>query len=247
MKKTNLIISALVILCMCSCSFFTTSWGTGLKRDLSDTYGKMNSSDLAEMIKDPSVINDKDAGKELLKELGKRDDLSKLSQDEQTDVLNLMVNSSISSDSITSIIDKVSNSDDSTDATQLVEDILNLVDTVDTGAAKSILEDTDNIKNLDPSSAALATVCLVAQVAKEVNGIGSDVLVEKLSTVMSAADNSDAELESTIDTVIAELNLADQVDTMKVALKAAAELVKLDAEIFPGMELSSLISGSSGE
>lgn len=174
MKKTYLIISALLVMCTLAscaffdstCDFFTNSWGTNLKRDLSDNFSKMKSDQLAALINTPSVMNDKEASKKLLDELGKRDDITSLSAEDKNTVLNLMVNSSISAESLSSIINEVSNAGSGSDPKQLIDNILSNVDSCDVGAAVEILNDVDNLENLSGSSASLAMVCVVAQVAK---------------------------------------------------------------------------------
>ena len=97
MKKLLFLFSTFIIFILAGCDFFTTSWGTGARRNLEDTYSRLSSSELADLISDPNLINDTEAGKQLLAALGKKDDLSSLSVEQKNAVLNLSVNSSITS------------------------------------------------------------------------------------------------------------------------------------------------------
>lgn len=238
MKKTYLIISALLVMCTLAscaffdstCDFFTNSWGTNLKRDLSDNFSKMKSDQLAALINTPSVMNDKEASKKLLDELGKRDDITSLSAEDKNTVLNLMVNSSISAESLSSIINEVSNAGSGSDPKQLIDNILSNVDSCDVGAAVEILNDVDNLENLSGSSASLAMVCVVAQVAK------SSELTENLYKVMEDVNGG-----MTTDQALEDLKIkAEDRDALEVAFNAAVKLKELDAEIFPGMKIGSL-------
>lgn len=238
MKKTYLIISALLVMCTLAscaffdstCDFFTNSWGTNLKRDLSDNFSKMKSDQLAALINTPSVMNDKEASKKLLDELGKRDDITSLSAEDKNTVLNLMVNSSISAESLSSIINEVSNAGSGSDPKQLIDNILSNVDSCDVGAAVEILNDVDNLENLSGSSASLAMVCVVAQVAK------SSELTENLKKVME-----DVKGGMTTDEALVDLEIKDEDrDALEAAFNAAVKLEELDAEIFPGMTIESL-------
>ena len=240
MKKTYLIISALLVMCTLAscaffdstCDFFTNSWGTNLKRDLSDNFSKMKSDQLAALINTPSVMNDKEASKKLLDELGKRDDITSLSAEDKNTVLNLMVNSSISAESLSSIINEVSNAGSDSDPKQLIDNILSNVDSCDVGAAVEILNDVDNLENLSGSSASLAMVCVVAQVAK------SSELTENLDKVME-----DVKGGMTTDQALDDLEIkAEDRDALEAAFNAAVKLKELDAEIFPGMTIGSLFS-----
>lgn len=213
-----------------TCDFFTNSWGTNLKRDLSDNFSKMKSDQLAALINTPSVMNDKEASKKLLDELGKRDDITSLSAEDKNTVLNLMVNSSISAESLSSIINEVSNAGSGSDPKQLIDNILSNVDSCDVGAAVEILNDVDNLENLSGSSASLAMVCVVAQVAK------SSELTENLYKVMEDVNGG-----MTTDQALKDLEIkAEDRDALEVAFNAAVKLKELDAEIFPGMKIGSL-------
>ena len=244
MKKTYLIISALLVMCTLAscaffdstCDFFTNSWGTNLKRDLSDNFSKMKSDQLAALINTPSVMNDKEASKKLLDELGKRDDITSLSAEDKNTVLNLMVNSSISAESLSSIINEVSNAGSGSDPKQLIDNILSNVDSCDVGAAVEILNDVDNLENLSGSSASLAMVCVVAQVAK------SSELTENLDKVKVMGDvDKVINGEITTDQALDDLEIkAEDRDALEAAFNAAVKLKELDAEIFPGMTIGSL-------
>ncbi len=228
----------LVALCFTSCSFFTTSLGTSFKRDLSDTYDKMSTSELADMITDPQLMCDPDAGKQLLASLGEKDDLTSLKPEVQNDILNLMVNSTISTEAITSVIDTLTNAGDNSDPADIISGVLDNINAVDTKATVALLDES-NIGNLNPSTAALAAVSLVAQVAKS-----SDIF-NKLDDVMTelgtVAQTPDSGRDAAISTAVSNLGIkTEDVEALEVAFKAVASLADSNAELFPGITLGSL-------
>lgn len=244
MKNKYLIISALFLMCAmtscafvdATCDFFTASWGTSLKRDLSETYGKMDSKQLADMIEDPAIMSDREAGKELLVELGKRDITEELSAEQKDDVLNLMVNSSITTDSLAAIVNEVTNVDGNTDPKVLASTILGQIDSADTKAVVKILSDIEKLPEVSGSSACLAVVCVVAQVAKN-----SDV-ADSPDTVMSTIKDFMTGSKD-MDQVATTLGISnDDKEALKAAIDAAGKLAEIDAEIFPGVKLSAIFS-----
>lgn len=246
MKNTYLIISALVMMCTMSscafvdatCGFFTTSWGTELKRNLSETYGKMESKQLADMIDDPAVMNDKDAGKQLLVELGKRDDVKNLSAEQKDNVLNLMVNSSVSTESVAAIVSEISNANGSSDMGEVAKSILSQIEETDTAAVVQILKDVEKLPEVSGSSACLAVVCVVAQVAKNSNAANdTDKVMTTIKDVMGG---------KTVDDAATELGITgDDKDALQAAIDAASKLQSINAEILPGVKISDLF-GAAG-
>lgn len=242
MKKLTIIFSILIMFLITSCNFFTTSLGTGLKRDLSKTYSKVDTKNLAQMINTSSIISDKEAGKTLLEELGKRNDISSLPPSSQDDVLNLMVNSSISTETLTNTLKTLENVNEESDAKQIAKDILSSIDTVDVNATKAILENTENFENLTDTTVALATVCLVAQVAKDADIVDkTDTITEEIQKVIEG--------ETTIDDAVGAIldgnNGSDEnKESLKIALKSAKQLKDNDAEIFSGVKFSDLFGSN---
>ena len=242
MKKTYLIISALLVMCTLTscaildstCDFFTNSWGSDLKRDLSDNFSKMKSDQLAGLISTPSIMKDKEASKKLLNELGKRDDITSLPAEDKNTVLNLMVNSSISAESLASIINEVSNAGSGSDPVELIDNILSNVESCDVGAAVAILTDVEKLDDLSDSSASLAMMCVIAQVAK------SSEITDKLDKVMEDMGKV-IKGGMTADQAVTDLGIkSEDVEALKAAFGAASKLKDLDAEIFPGMTMGSL-------
>lgn len=246
MKKQNIIFSVLIMFLITSCSFFTTSLGTGLKRDLSETYSKVNTKNLAQMINDSSIISDREAGKTLLEELGKRNDISSLSPSSQDDVLSLMVNSSISTETLTSTLKTLENaSGESVDAKKIAKDILSSIDTVDVGATKEILKNTSNFTNLTDTTVALATVCLVAQVAKDADLTDTDKITQEIQKVIDNGGTT-TRVDDAVNSILAGKSSSEEnKESLKIALESAKQLKTNDAEVFPGVKFSDLFDSKS--
>lgn len=245
MKKLTIIFSILIMFLITSCNFFTTSLGTGLKRDLSKTYSKVDTKNLAQMINTSSIISDKEAGKTLLEELGKRNDISSLPPSSQDDVLNLMVNSSISTETLTNTLKTLENVNEESDAKQIAKDILSSIDTVDVNATKAILENTENFENLTDTTVALATVCLVAQVAKDAGIVDkTDMITEEIQKFIDG-NGETTSVDSAVNAILKGKNDSEEnKESLRIALKSAKQLKDNDAEIFSGVKFSDLFGSN---
>lgn len=244
MKKLTIIFSILIMFLITSCNFFTTSLGTGLKRDLSKTYSKVDTKNLAQMINTSSIISDKEAGKTLLEELGKRNDISSLPPSSQDDVLNLMVNSSISTETLTNTLKTLENVNEESDAKQIAKDILSSIDTVDVNATKEILKNTENFENLTDTTVALATVCLVAQVAKDADITDTDKITQEIQKFIDGNGDTTS-VDSAVNAILGGENGSDEnKESLRIALESAKQLKDNDAEIFSGVKFSDLFGSN---
>lgn len=247
MKKLLFLFSSFIILILAGCDFFTTSWGTGARRNLEDNYSKLSSSELADLISDPNLINDTEAGKQLLAALGKKDDLSSLSVEQKNAVLNLSVNTSITSGTVSGILSAVKDTEDSGNKMEkLVTDILEKVDTTDISAVTQILSDKDSLSQLDDKALCLSSICLIAQVAKKENLLDkTDTIKEEISTLFS----NETPTEDSINTAVG--NIADSTcsEESKAALKAAlnvvCELKDSEESLIEGFKISDMFGSLS--
>ena len=247
MRKLLFLFSSFIILILAGCDFFTTSWGTGARRNLEDNYSKLSSSELADLISDPNLINDTEAGKQLLAALGKKDDLSSLSAEQKNAVLNLSVNTSITSGTVSGILSAVKDTEDSGNKMEkLVTDILEKVDTTDISAVTQILSDKDSLSQLDDKALCLSSICLIAQVAKKENLLDkTDTIKEEISTLFS----SETTTEDSINTAVG--NIADSTcsEESKAALKAAlnvvCELKDSEESLIEGFKISDMFGSLS--
>lgn len=247
MRKLLFLFSSFIILILAGCDFFTTSWGTGARRNLEDNYSKLSSSELADLISDPNLINDTEAGKQLLAALGKKDDLSSLSAEQKNAVLNLSVNTSITSDTVSGILSAVKDTEDSGNKMEkLVTDILEKVDTTDISAVTQILSDKDSLSQLDDKALCLSSLCLIAQVAKKENLLDkTDTIKKEISKLFS----SETPTEDSINTAVG--NIADSTcsEESKAALKAAlnvvCELKDSEESLIEGFKISDMFGSLS--
>lgn len=253
MKKTYLIISALLALSLSSCSgllettesFFTTSWGTGAKRDLSETFSKQSTEELATSISDPEVISDKEASNAILVALGNKDqsEINALSVELKNDVLDLTLNTTISIDSLLSVVDELSTSTEESSAQDVISTILEQFADTDMTAAQTILNNVDEIENLNSSTACLATVCLAAQVMKDIDFKDTENLTTEIETIMNKMDNDGKTAVEAIKE--ADFGLSEEKqETLAVALNAMQKLTDIDAEIIAGITIGDLLGTS---
>ncbi|MGN0739273.1 MAG: hypothetical protein ACI4LX_03790 [Treponema sp.] len=244
MRKLLFLFSSFIILIFSGCDFFTTSWGTGARRNLEENYSKLSSSELADLISDPNLINDTEAGKQLLSALGKKDDLSSLSVEQKNAVLNLSVNSSITSDTVSEILSAIKDTENSENKMeQLVTDILEKVDSADISAVTQILSDKESLGQLDDKALCLSSLCLIAQVAKQEN------LLDKTATIkdeISSLFEGKSNVDDAVNNITASADCsAESNAALKAALNAVCELKDSEASLIEGLKISDLFGSLS--
>lgn len=201
-----------------SCDLYTSSIGENVVRDQSEVLKNASASALAEMAAGVESANPETAVA-IMELLGnKKDELKSLTIEEKEAILNLALDTTVSIGKLTEIakplLDGGSISDD--DAKKIVKDILNNVNSFNTDALTTLLEDPDTLKNADPSVLANAAIASIAQVATNVG-------VEKFT---DDALNINFE-EDTPDDIVNKLLGTDGTEEDKDELLAAITVVKL--------------------
>lgn len=248
MRKLLFLFSSFIILILAGCDFFTTSWGTGARRNLEDTYSRLSSSELADLISDPNLINDTEAGKQLLAALGKKDDLSSLSVEQKNAVLNLSVNSSITSDTVSGILSAIKDTENSENKMeQLVTDILEKVDTTDISAVTQILSDKESLGQLDDKALCLSSICLIAQVAKKENLLDkTDTIKEEISTLFSSETTTEDSIDKAVDNIAGSADCSEESKAaLKAALNVVCELKDSEESLIEGFKISDMFGSLS--
>lgn len=241
MKKNYLIISLLFSFILFGCDFFTTSLGTSARRDLSKNFSKINTNELADLITEPSMINDQEASRQLLESLGQRNDLDSLSSQQQSSVLDLLVSTSITSDTAAQVLDtlqEVSESEDGDeiDGKKIVKEILNSISDSDVAAATTILSNQDNLKNLDANSICLGAICVVAQVAKTEDVLSDEKIESIISNVETAFKSENPNVSTLVDAIIPDGSEKSR-ESLTAALEAINYLKDCDEEFLLGFDI----------
>lgn len=159
------IITSIVVLSLLfsfiSCNFFTTSWASGLQRDLSSMLKKESTEELAKLAGDSQYNTDPDTAAAILDALGDKDqdEIASLSTSEKEDILDLAITATIPIDLLSDLIDALESDDIS------VEDLVDLLGdnmtSFDTTAIQTILNDPDDVST---ESLVTASAALIAQV-----------------------------------------------------------------------------------
>ena len=168
MKRIILGIFALAILVsFVACDFFTTSWGSGLQRDLDAMLKNESPDDLAKLASDQNYKGDSKAAAALLNALGtkSKDEINKLSPEAKSDILDLALTATLPIDAIAGIVDDLDTMDPSDILDLLSENIIEF----DTKVVQAILNDPEGV---DSESLVSASVAVVAQVFKREEGLG---------------------------------------------------------------------------
>lgn len=208
MKIRHLLLLLTVVFTLSSCEIFTTSVGKGLARDNSKIYDKQSSSDLVELASSAEAINDPEISAQILEALGRKEDLTSLSGDQKNTVLNLMIGATITSDAMSSVVENFENLSGDGDIQEIIEDMLNSIGDADTAAVSTLLSDNESLSQLDPLTGCLASLCLIAQVARDENLTDSFSSLESTigdaTDVGNDTDNIVESIQSTLGTTFSE-------------------------------------------
>ncbi|MBQ0003147.1 MAG: hypothetical protein KBT21_06385 [Treponema sp.] len=228
MKFYRIIILSLLTILIASCSFFTTSIAKGAARDNADRYDKLSASDLLELSSSSQVINDQKESAKILEALGRKNNLTLLSGEQKNMVLDLMIGSTITSDSLADAMKIIKNLENDKELVTFFDDLLTVVSDADTKAVVSLFNDGTSFDQMDPLSSCLTSMCILAQAAKDegsgktfkdfqsvfvdvyTNSTPSDLdTPEKIEQTISKAIASNSNIsEKSKDSVTAALNCA---------------------------------------
>lgn len=212
MKIRHSIILIAAIFTLSSCEIFTTSIGKGLARDNTEIYDKQSSVDLIKLAATPEAINDPVVSAQILESLGKKGDLTELSADEKDVVLNLMIGSTITTDTISETLDLMQTLSDDEGVVTLFDTLLNSIEDADINAVVMLLSDEGSLDEMNPFNTMMAAMCVMAQVAKDEEGIST------FSNINQAIDQLKT---STPEQVASGSLFTDASDDTKAAVKAA--------------------------
>lgn len=133
-------------------------------------------------------------------------------------VLDLVSSNTISMKTISGALEQVSNQ--TTDADSIIKTIVDSVDTVDTKAAVTLLNDPETLNNADATTLALASVSVLAQVAKQnPEAVQSDTMTTELANVFQGS--------KTVDEAVASCAGSSATQQEKDELKAAFNAIQV--------------------
>lgn len=225
------ILALTILLSFVACDFFTTSWGTGLQRDLGSLLEKESPDDLAKLASDPNYKGDSKAAASLLNALSSKTEaeIQKLSSEEKNDILDLALTATLPMDAITDLVDIMD--DDEINPQEVFDSLIGNVSTFDTKVVQTIL---NNSEGVDSESLVSASVAVVAQVFKREEGLN----IENIEALFADKDE-DSALDFT------DLNDIDQQskDDLEAVFKVF-NLLKDENPTFFGISLDDLFGGN---
>ncbi|MBQ0162886.1 MAG: hypothetical protein KBS84_06990 [Treponema sp.] len=210
MKIRHSIILIAAIFTLSSCEIFTTSIGKGLARDNTEMYASQNASDLIDFAKTSEAINDPAVSAQILKALGTKNNLTDLSNEDKNTVLELLIGSTITMDTISETLNSIQAEELNNDGVvNLLDTLLNSITDADTSAVVQLFTDPDSLENMDPFNAMLASMCIMAQVAKDeqvING-GEPDLTGKFEAIQdaikeTAGGSTSAQIDAVVDSFL---------------------------------------------
>lgn len=214
MKIRYAFILLTVAFTLSSCEIFTTSVGKNLARDNSEIYDKQSSSDLIELATTPEAINDPEVSAQILEALGKKNDLTSLSAEEKDVVLNLMIGSTITTDTISETLESIQNLTEDAEVVDLFDTLLDTVDDADINAVVMLLNDPNSLDQMNPFNAMMSAMCIMAQVAKDEEGISTFSNINQAIDELNNGTSVDDILNGTLFASVSE----ETKDAVEVAL-----------------------------
>lgn len=209
MKIRHLLLLLTVVFTLSSCEIFTTSIGKGLARDNTEMYASQNASDLIDFAKTSEAINDPAVSAQILEALGKKNNLTDLSNEDKNTVLELLIGSTITMDTISQTLNSIQTLEGDDEVVGLLDTLLNSITDADTSAVAQLFTDPDSLENMDPFNAMLASMCIMAQVAKDeqvING-GEPDLTGKFEAIQdaikeTAGGSTSAQIDAVVDSFL---------------------------------------------
>lgn len=192
MKIRHSIILIAAIFTLSSCEIFTTSVGKGLARDNTEMYASQNASDLIDFAKTSEAINDPAVSAQILKALGTKNNLTDLSNEDKNTVLELLIGSTITMDTISETLNSIQTLEGDEEVVTLFDTLLDTVEDADINAVVMLLNDTNSLDQMNPFNAMMSAMCIMAQVAKDEEGISTfsniNQAIDKLNNGTSVDD-----------------------------------------------------------
>lgn len=224
MKIRHLLLLLTVVFTLSSCEIFTTSIGKGLARDNTEMYASQNASDLIDFAKTSEAINDPAVSAQILEALGTKNNLTDLSNEDKNTVLELLIGSTITMDTISETLNSIQTLEGDDEVVTLLDTLLNSITDADTSAVAQLFTDPDSLENMDPFNAMLASMCIMAQVAKDeqvING-GEPDLTGKFEAIQDAiTETAGGSTSAQIDAVVDSFLGNDASQSSKDAFAAA--------------------------
>lgn len=209
MKIRHLLLLLTVVFTLSSCEIFTTSIGKGLARDNTEMYASQNASDLIDFAKTSEAINDPAVSAQILKALGTKNNLTDLSNEDKNTVLELLIGSTITMDTISETLNSIQTLEGDGEVVTLFDTLLNSITDADTSAVAQLFNDPASLEDMDPFNAMLASMCVMAQVAKDeqvING-GEPDLTGKFEAIQdaikeTAGGSTSAQIDAVVDSFL---------------------------------------------
>lgn len=223
-------VSALIalIICITGCSFFSTSWGAGLKRENAEELSALSMDDLAVLLSDPDYLSDPAAIESLLEALGSKtpEEIQNLSPEEKQAILDLTISVGVPISSLGGIIDQAASGDAGSALAQLVAS----TDVIDTDAAAAVLTDPETLQTADTTVIAAATMTVLVQVAaaETDDSENQDEAVDELvnNITQSIADSpSGSTPEQVVDSMIADGSISAESREEMIAVTTSMQVL----------------------
>jgi len=223
-------VSALIalIICITGCSFFSTSWGSGLKRDNAKKLAQLTVKDLALLLTDPDYTSDPESIAALLEALGGKtpEEIQGLSVEDKQAILELTISAGVPISSLAGIMEQAASGDPGS----ALSELLSSTDVINVDAAAAVLTDPEMLETADPTviTAAALTVLVQVAAAETEDAEDQDAAVTELvnnitGTIADSPAGSTA--EEVVDQLIADGAISEESREEMIAVTTAIQVL----------------------
>lgn len=223
-------VSALIafIILITACNFFTTSWGSGLKRDNAEKLTQLTTDDLALLLTDPDYTSDPESIAALLDALGGKtpEEIQDLSVEDKQAILELTISAGVPISSLAGIMEQATSGDPGS----ALSELLSTTDVINVDAAAAVLTDPEMLETADPTVITAAAVTVLVQVAAAETDDAEDqdaAVTDLVNNITDSIADSppDATAEDIVDQLIADGSISEESREEMIAITTAMQVL----------------------
>ncbi|HQL05364.1 MAG TPA: hypothetical protein PLU33_09510 [Treponemataceae bacterium] len=224
--KVNAVLAFIIVIT--ACNFFTTSWGSGLKRDNADKLAQLTVDDLAVLLTDPDYTSDPESIASLLDALGEKtpEEIQGLSVEDKQAILELTISAGVPISSLAGIMEQATSGDPGS----ALSELLSSTDVINVDAAAAVLTDPEMLETADTTVLTAAAVTVLVQVVAAETGDAEDqdaAVTELVNDITDTIADSpaDSTAEDIVDQMIADGAISEESREEMIAVTTAMQVL----------------------
>lgn len=224
--KVNAVLAFIIVIT--ACNFFTTSWGSGLKRDNADKLAQLTADDLAVLLTDPDYTSDPESIAALLDALGGKtpEEIQGLSVEDKQAILELTISAGVPISSLAGIMEQATLGDPGS----ALSELLSSTDVINVDAAAAVLTDPEMLETADTTVLTAAALTVLVQVVAAETGDAEDqdaAVTELVNNITGTIADSPAgsTAEEVVDQLIADGAISEESREEMIAVTTAIQVL----------------------